>query len=129
MGKYYEELNIGDRFQGYGRTLTEADLTTFNGLTWNTAPLHNDREWVKNNTEYKDRIFPGTCTIAMAQGLASQMGVLDGTGLAILGITDVKFTAPVYPGDTIPGATLPLKNHHCPRIPGRHHHLYTRGGQ
>ena len=101
MAKYYEELNIGDKFQGHSRTLTEADLTTYNGLTWNTEPLHNDREWIKKNTAFKDRIFPGMCTMAMAQGLAMQAGILDGTALALLGISDAKFNTPVYPGDTI----------------------------
>jgi len=101
MGKYFEELNLGDKFETHGRTVTEADLAAFNGLTWNTEPLHNDREWVKKNTDFRDRVFPGLCTMAMVAGLEIQTGVLVPTGYALLGIEDVKFLAPVYPGDTI----------------------------
>lgn len=100
-GKYWDDLNIGDRFATHGRTITEADLVRFNGITWNTEPVHNDREWVRGNTEFKDRLVPGLFTMALAIGLDIQTGEFRGKPIALLGFENVRFTNPLYPGDNV----------------------------
>ena len=41
----FDELEAGQSFRTYGRTITESDLTGFAGLTGDHHPLHTDAEW------------------------------------------------------------------------------------
>jgi len=98
-GKYFEELNVGEKFISPGRTVTEADIVFFAGLSGDYTLLHTNEEWCKT-TFFKKRIAHGLLVASIASGLVSRMCLLEGTGLAHLGTT-MKFTAPVYAGDTL----------------------------
>lgn len=99
MGNYYEELDIGRRFETPRRTVIDADIGTFAGLTADFNPLHMD-ELFAAESDFKGRITHGPMIVGMAFGLASRAGLMDGT---VLGLLDIawKFMAPVRPGDTI----------------------------
>jgi len=43
--KYFDELNIGERWESRGRTITETDLVLFSAFTGDWYPLHTDKEW------------------------------------------------------------------------------------
>jgi len=47
-GKYFEEFNIGDKYITASRTVTEADIVAFAGLSGDYNPLHTDEEFMKN---------------------------------------------------------------------------------
>ena len=100
MGLYFEEFEVGQSFTSPGRTITEADLVAFAGLTGDYNPLHTDETWVRENTPFKGRIAHGLLGLCYAVGLTSRSGVMDGTVIAFLGL-EWKFVAPIYPGDTI----------------------------
>src|ERR1044071_1284500 len=99
MGHYYEELEIGQRFETPRRTVIDADISTFAGLTADFNPLHMDEVFAAES-DFKGRIAHGPMIVGMAFGLASRAGLMDGT---VLGLLDIawKFMAPVRPGDTI----------------------------
>lgn len=99
MGNYYEELDIGRRFETPRRTVIDADIANFAGLTADFNPLHMD-ELFAAESDFKGRITHGPMIVGMAFGLASRAGLMDGT---VLGLLDIawKFLAPVRPGDTI----------------------------
>ena len=99
MGHYYEELEIGRRFETPRRTVIDADIGTFAGLTADFNPLHMD-ELFAAESDFKGRITHGPMIVGMAFGLASRAGLMDGT---VLGLLDIawKFMQPVRPGDTI----------------------------
>jgi acyl dehydratase len=99
MGHYYEELEIGHRFETPRRTVIDADISTFAGLTADFNPLHMD-ELFAAESDFKGRITHGPMIIGMAFGLASRANLMDGT---VLGLLDIawKFMKPVRPGDTI----------------------------
>ena len=99
MGNYYEELAIGRRFETPRRTVIDADIGTFAGLTADFNPLHMD-ELFAAQSDFKGRIAHGPMIVGMAFGLASRAGLMDGT---VLGLLDIawKFMMPVRPGDTI----------------------------
>lgn len=99
MGNYYEELDIGRRFETPRRTVIDADIGTFAGLTADFNPLHMD-ELFAAESDFKGRITHGPMIVGMAFGLASRAGLMDGT---VLGLLDIawKFMQPVRPGDTI----------------------------
>ena len=99
MGNYYEELEIGRRFETPRRTVIDADIGTFAGLTADFNPLHMD-ELFAAESDFKGRIAHGPMIVGMAFGLASRAGLMDGT---VLGLLDIAWTfkKPVRPGDTI----------------------------
>ena len=99
MGNYYEELDIGRRFETPRRTVIDADIATFAGLTADFNPLHMDEVFAAES-DFKGRITHGPMIVGMAFGLASRAGLMDGT---VLGLLDIAWTfkKPVRPGDTI----------------------------
>jgi acyl dehydratase len=99
MGRYYEELEVGQRFETPRRTIIAADISTFAGLTADFNPLHMD-EIFAAESDFGGRITHGPMIVGMAFGLASRADLMDGTVLGLLEIA-WKFMRPVRPGDTI----------------------------
>jgi acyl dehydratase len=96
---YFEDLIIGQKLVSAGRTVTEADIVMFAGLSGDYNPIHTNEEWCRNS-QFKRRVAHGMLTASIASGLIFRLGFLDGTGMAHLGTT-MKFLAPVFAGDTI----------------------------
>ena len=99
MGRVFSEFEIGQRFVTPGRTITQSDVAAFAGLTGDYNPVHTDEEFAKA-TEFGGRIAHGPFGVGMAFGLASRLDLIDGTVVALLGVT-WDFLAPMRPGDTI----------------------------
>jgi acyl dehydratase len=99
MGRTYEEFEVGQRFETPRRTVIEADISSFAGLTADFNPVHMD-ELFAAESDFKGRITHGPMIVGMAFGLASRADLMDGTVLALLEI-GWKFIKPVRPGDTI----------------------------
>jgi len=98
-GLYFEDFEIGTEFVSPARTITEADIGSFAGLSGDYNPLHTDEEYAKG-TMFGGRIAHGLLVLSIASGLASRLGFLEGTVLAFLGL-DWKFREPVKAGDTV----------------------------
>ncbi len=99
MGRYFEELTVGECFESPRRTITEADLTIFAGFSGDFNPLHTDEEFART-TAFKTRVLHGPAGLAIATGLESRLGLKDGTAIAMLGLT-WEFRAPIKVHDTI----------------------------
>ena len=99
-GMYWEEWNIGSEFESPARTVTEADIVTFAGLSGDYNPLHINEEYCKT-TQFGTRIAHGALVYAIAAGLIFQLHLYDDTLIAFLGFENLKFTNPVKAGDTI----------------------------
>jgi len=106
MSIFDELLPIGRKFTSPGRTISEGDFTLLTNLTWTTAEIHSNREYMKN-TQFGDMILAGPCTVAVMIGMSSHgpFGALfDPSKLrivALLGLDEIRFRAPVLPGDTL----------------------------
>ena len=101
--RFFEQLRVGDRFVTAGRTLTEADIHTYAGISGDFHAYHMD-ETVAQQGAFQGRICHGPLTLAVLSGLfRSRLGLFDGTGIATLGLTKVRFAKPVRPGDTVRG--------------------------
>lgn len=98
-GLYFEEFEVGATMRTRGRTITEADLVQFAGLTGDYNPMHTDAEYSKD-AFMGQRVAHGMLTISYAVGQAYQLGILERTVLGFRGL-DMKFSNPVYIGDTI----------------------------
>lgn len=99
MGWYYEDFEVGRTVITPGRTITEADIGTFAGLTGDFNPLHTDEVFARS-TEYGGRIAHGPMVLGMALGLGARAGLFDETVLGMLGV-QWTFKAPVRAGDTL----------------------------
>ena len=103
FGRYFEDFKVGDIYEHRrGKTITEYDNHLFTLMTMNTHPLHFDAEYGKG-TEFKQNLVVSTYTLSLLIG----MSVSDCSQKAVanLGMTDVKFTSPVFCGDTIYGSS------------------------
>jgi len=100
VGLYWEDWNIGSEFESAGRTVTEADIVAFAGLSGDYNPLHTNEEYCAT-TNFKTRIAHGPLVYSIAAGLLFQLHLYDDTLIAFLGFENLKFTNAVKPGDTI----------------------------
>jgi acyl dehydratase len=115
-GKTWQQMPVGLAFRTSARTLTEADLVNFLGMSGYTEPLFLDASHAAESG-YSGRLVPGAMTFAIAEGLVLQTNVLHGTGLAFMH-TDMKVARPVYVGDTI-HVTVVVTESRQSRRPGR----------
>ncbi len=99
LGLYFDDLHLGQRFRSVGRSIIEADLATFIGVTGMQEVLFNNLEYIEHESVQKKRIVPGLMALGIAEGLI--LGpTLQKTGIAFLTMTmDMK--GPVCVGDTI----------------------------
>jgi acyl dehydratase len=97
---YWEEWEIGAELESPARTITDADIVNFAGLSGDYNPLHIDEEFCKT-TQFGTRIAHGPLIYAIAAGLMFQLHLYDDTLIAFLGFDSLKFTKPVVAGDTI----------------------------
>lgn len=98
-GLYYEQFGIGDVYVSQSRTVTEADVATFAGLSGDFNPLHTDAEFAKT-TIFGERIAHGMLTVAMSTGMSNWSGLFAGTTIALLE-QNIKYKGAVKFGDTI----------------------------
>lgn len=99
MTLYLEDMTEGRTFESIGRTVTEADVTNFAGLSGDFAPLHTNEPWVRENTDFDGRIAHGLLVLSISTGLKTP----DLDDLVVLAFLDVqrRMMLPTYPGDTI----------------------------
>lgn len=97
----YADLRVGMSFRSPGRTITDADLVGFAGLTGDYSELHTSDVYAKNS-QFGRRVAHGLLGLAYAHGLMwARTGELRQTAVAFLGINDWKFVGPIFVGDTI----------------------------
>jgi acyl dehydratase len=117
FGRYFEDFVVGDVYEHRpGKTVTEYDNHLFTLMTMNTHPMHFDAEFAKAS-EFKRNIVVSPYTLALLIG----MSVTDCSQKAIanLGMDEVKFTAPVFAGDTIYGESEVLAKRESQSRPGQ----------
>lgn len=117
FGRYFEDFRVGDIYEHRpGKTVTEYDNHAFTLLTLNTHPMHFDAEFARAS-EFKRNLVVSPYTLALLIG----MSVTDCSQKAIanLGMDDVKFTAPVFAGDTIYGESEVLAKRESKSRPGQ----------
>ena len=100
QGMYFEEFEVGQRITSPGRTITEADVVAFAGLSGDFTSIHTDAEYVKGSA-FGQRVAHGLLVISVVSGLAIRTGILEGTVLAFREIINWKFSQPVFIGHTI----------------------------
>ncbi|MEZ7005928.1 MaoC/PaaZ C-terminal domain-containing protein [Streptomyces sp. AD55] len=101
MTLWFDDLTMGRAWRSPSRTVTEADVGAFAGLTGDRFPLHTSEEFARN-MPYGTRIAHGLLGLSFAHGLMwARTGELDESVIAFLGIDDWRFSAPIHFGDTL----------------------------
>lgn len=101
LGYRYDDLSVGMRFRSPGRTITDADLVGFSGLTGDYSELHTSDVYAQSS-QFGRRVAHGMLGLAYAHGLMwARTGELRETAVAFLGIDSWRFLGPVFVGDTI----------------------------
>ena len=100
MGLYFEDFEQSGDLVSRGRTVTEADVVTFAGLTGDYMELHTNEEYAKS-TKFGRRIAHGALIFSISMGLSTRTNLLDDTLLAFAGVDKLRFVDPVFIGDTI----------------------------
>ena len=98
-GRYFSEFTVGDAFTSVGRTITEADVVNFAGISGDYNPLHTDQTFAEK-TPFGRRIAHGMLSASISTGLGQTLGIFEGTTLALVGQT-FEDKGPVFFGDTI----------------------------
>jgi len=98
----FEDLQVGDTFVTSGRTVTEADVVNFAGLSADYNSLHVDAAFAAT-TPHGGRIAHGLLVLAVTSGLCSRLPVMKLLEPSILGLADLRcrFRRPCRIGDTL----------------------------
>ncbi len=99
QGLTFDQLNEGDTFISPARTVTEADVIGFAGLSGDYNPLHTDEVFAASGP-FGERIAHGMLVAAMATGMANWTGIFEGTTLALLEQV-IRYKGAVKLGDTV----------------------------
>jgi oxepin-CoA hydrolase/3-oxo-5,6-dehydrosuberyl-CoA semialdehyde dehydrogenase len=96
--RYFEELEIGHSLLTHRRTVSEADIVNFGGISGDYFYMHFD-EIAAKDSQFGKRIAHGYFVLSAAAGLF--VSPAPGPVLANYGLDNLRFVAPVAIGDTI----------------------------
>ena len=95
---YFDDIAVGQEWLSPGRTVTEADIVNFAGLSGDYNPIHTDHEFAKT-TPFRRPIAHGTLVMAIGSGLGTANPPM--RTIAFISIREWRFVEAVFPGDTI----------------------------
>jgi 3-hydroxybutyryl-CoA dehydratase len=97
--KPFDDYRVGETFESYARTITEADIVNFTCFAGLKLPIFIDEEFCKKHSPFKTRIAPGFLTCTIAAGMMEE--IVGPYTIANVGLDKFRFTTPVKAGDTI----------------------------
>jgi acyl dehydratase len=104
-GLYFEDFEVGRMFRHrLTRTVSQMDNLLFSSLTLNPQPLHIDAHFCATETEWGRPLMNSLFTLGLLIGISVNDTTL-GTTIANLGMSEVKFPAPLFEGDTVSATT------------------------
>jgi acyl dehydratase len=132
-GLYFEDFREGQVFtHRLTRTVTQMDNMLFSNMTLNPQPLHIDAHFCATETEWGRPLMNSLFTLGLMIGI-SVNDLTVGTTIANLGMTEVKFPAPLFEGDTVRCETTVLGKRESKSRPNAgildfHHRAYKQDG-
>jgi acyl dehydratase len=99
LTRYFDDFSPGDRFVSKGVTFTEADIISF-ALRYDPQPFHIDVE-AAAQSPYGGLIASGFHTLSQSFRMMLQEGVFSESSMGSPGMDELRWLAPVRPGDTL----------------------------
>jgi len=99
---FFEDLEIGAAFDSPTRTVTEADVVNFAGLSADFNRLHVDAEYAAG-TPHEQGIAHGLLVLALMSGLVTRMPLNQHLEPCLMGLLDIqcRFPKPTFIRDTL----------------------------
>ena len=133
-GLYFEDFIIGHLYEHpLTRTVTQMDNMLFSNMTLNPQPLHIDRHFCEQETEWGQPLMNSLFTLGLTIGImVNHLSV--GTTIANLGMTEVKFPHPLFEGDTVHCTSEVINKRESTSRPGAgivefHHRAYNQNNK
>ena len=95
---YFDDVAVGQEWESQGRTVTQADLVNFAGLSGDFNPIHMDHEFAKK-TPFGQPIAHGLLVFSISTGLGVHCPLM--RTMAFMSIREWHFRGPVFIGDTL----------------------------
>ncbi|UCD68101.1 MAG: MaoC family dehydratase [Betaproteobacteria bacterium] len=99
MDRYFDDFEVGERFRSRGATMTETDIINY-ALAYDPQPFHIDAEAAAKSA-YGGLIASGQHTFGIGWRMFLQEGLFKACSMGSPGVDELRWTAPVRPGDTI----------------------------
>ncbi len=96
---YFDDFAVGQSFETPGKTLSEGEILDF-AFQYDPQPFHSDVT-AAEKTMFGGLIASGFQTLSVSFSLFFRLRLLDEANLASPGMDQVRWTAPVRPGDTL----------------------------
>ena len=97
--QWFEDFEVGQRFVSQGVTFTEASIIDF-ATRYDPQRFHIDRE-AAAHTPFGGIVASGFQTLALSFRMFFELGAIRESGIGAPGIEELRWTAPVRPGDTL----------------------------
>jgi len=97
---FFEDFALDSVSTSRSRTVTEADIVNFAGLSGDFVELHMSEAYAAKGP-FGKRIAHGALVFSISTGLSVQMNQIQDTVIAFYGVDKLRFTRPVFIGDTI----------------------------
>ena len=111
---FFEDYSIGETRESAGRTITETDIILHAGHTGDFYPHHMDAEWCRTQP-FGQRIARGTLIFSVGVGMTANL--MNPRAMSY-GYDRLRFTRPVFIGDTIHARTVIRETRDDPKRPG-----------
>ena len=100
-GRYFEDFRVGEVIEhGLRRTVTGMDNMLFSNMTLNPQPLHIDHQFCAEETEWGRPLMNSLFTLGLMIGISVNDTTM-GTTIGNLGMSETRFPAPRFEGDTL----------------------------
>ena len=97
---YYDDVDVGRRFETRSHVVSDEDLERFSDLTHDHHALHRDDAFARS-MGFPRRIAHGLFGLALMEGLKSELGLYETTSVASLGWDEVRFRKAIVSGDEV----------------------------
>jgi acyl dehydratase len=118
FGRYFEDFEIGDVYKHWpSKTITEAEDHLFCDITMNHHPLHSDRWFAEEETQFKQNVVVGNFVYSLVLGMS--VPDVSGKAIANLEVETLQHKMPTFHGDTVRAETTVLEKRESSSKPDR----------
>lgn len=118
FGRYYEDFEVGDVYKHWpSKTITEAEDHLFCDITMNHHPLHSDRWYAEEETQFGQNVVVGNFVYSLVLGMS--VADVSGKAIANLEVESLQHKMPTFHGDTIRAETTVLDKRESSSKPDR----------